>query len=202
MLRPFAITCLPVLVLVLSAPVAAQDKAAPDNQKIAVCANDCLAGLEQTLASALTSADVDKACSVYVPSDDVLAIESSGRIREGMKGLREMYSSAFAESRFLDVKFEFERTHLEETYGISYFKLRATLQTIQDQQKWEFYVQGTWVLQRRGDQWLIRHEHFSPIFQVDRVRPLDAPAEDPRPPTQQPQGPADSAAPREKKGND
>ncbi len=148
-------------------------------EKIAACANDCLAGIAQTLADALKAGDVDKACSVYVQSDDILAIESSGRVHEGIKGIAQMYTSAFAESKFLDAKFEFERTHLEETYGISYFKLRATLQTNQDGKKWEFYVQGSWVLQKDGKQWLIRHEHFSPIFDVDRVKPLDPQADEP-----------------------
>ncbi|MBM4355250.1 MAG: nuclear transport factor 2 family protein [Deltaproteobacteria bacterium] len=91
-----------------------------------------------------------------------------------------MYASAFSEAKFLEVKFEFERTHLEETYGISYFKLRATLQTTADNLKWEFYVQGSWVLEKDGDRWLIRHEHFSPILGVDRVKPLDPIPEEPK----------------------
>jgi len=161
------------LALVLTGPAVADEKIAP-------CASNCLAGIAETLAAAMTSADVEKACSVYVKSDDdILAIESSGRLHEGIEGIRDMYRTAFAEAKFLDVRFEFERTHLEETYGISYFKLRATLQTQPDGLKWEFYVQGSWVLRKTGERWLIEHEHFSPIIGVDRIRPLDPQPDEP-----------------------
>ncbi|MBM4355251.1 MAG: hypothetical protein FJ109_15945 [Deltaproteobacteria bacterium] len=90
------------LFLVIGRPAYAEEK-------IAACASNCVEGIAKALVAALTSADAEKACSVYVQSDQVLAIESSGRVHEGIKGIREMYASAFSEAKFLEVKFRVER---------------------------------------------------------------------------------------------
>jgi ketosteroid isomerase-like protein len=164
-------------------------------EKPASCATDCLAGLVETLTAALKAADVDKAVSVYLDSEEVMAIQSNGRLNSGIAGIREMYASAFKELKFLEVSFDFGRTWLQDDYGFAYFRLRSTMESKADGTKWELYVQATWVLKKVNDRWFVQFEHFSPIENVERVRSLD-------PPKQEPESPPSSPDPEGQKPKD
>ena len=97
-----------------------------------------------------------------------------------------MYEEAFKEVKFLTVKVELKSTHLDGIRGVCHLTFRSTMETRSEGDKGEaakveLYVQATWVLKKNKAGWKITHEHFSPIYGVERARPLGVPegVEDP-----------------------
>lgn len=146
----------------------------------------CLADLTSEWAEALKAADLNRVLSLYVSTPDVLSIDSSGRVHKGPEGLKAMYEEAFKEVKFLDVKVEMKSTHLAGIHGVCHLTFRSTMETKSEggkgeAAKVELYVQASWVLKKNKAGWKIAHEHFSPIYGIERVRPLGVPegVEDP-----------------------
>lgn len=136
----------------------------------------CLEKLSADWIQALKSGDLEKMVTLYAAGDEVVAVESSGRVRKGGAEVREMYRAAFEELLFHDVDIDFLKTYVQDSYGTTYFTLRAICEIRGNKARLELYVQGTWALRKeKKGGWVIVLEHMSPIFGVDRIKHLDAP---------------------------
>jgi len=165
----------PTLVSIVFAAVVTLALPSVAGEKPKECMTDCLDAIVNTLASALKEADVAKAMSVYVDSPEVLAIQPNGAGFPGPDKIKAMYADAFKDAKFHEVKFDFVSTHLEDGFGFAYFTMRAVIETPSDGKKFEQYVQGTWLLKKVKKGWAIQAEHYSPMKDIEHMRPLDAP---------------------------
>jgi len=132
---------------------------------------ECMADISKAFAEAMKAGDVDQILALYLDSAEVLAIESSGNVRRGSKGLRTMYEAAFAETTWTRADFELIRTDVRDQEGFCYFRFTAE-GTYKKEGEGGFVLstQGTWIVRKTKQGWRIVHEHFSPLDGIPRFQ--------------------------------
>jgi uncharacterized protein (TIGR02246 family) len=120
--------------------------------------------------AAFRSAKVADMTACYEDSEQVVAIESSGKVRQGAAAIRKMYEEAFAEVEFDEVKLE--ALQVRESGDVAWATCRLKAETVvrADRSRWTLHVQGSLVLKRDDGGWKIVVEHFSPIAGIPRVQ--------------------------------
>jgi len=152
---------------------------------------NCMIDVSGAYEKALIAGDINGIMALYMDSADILAIESSGKVRRGTQGIRMMYEEAFAEANWTKANFELVRTDLGDTDGFCYFRFTARGTMKEGTDAFVFNAQGTWLVQYAGAEWKIRHEHMSPLDSVPRVEIITTEVETPE------EGATEEVAPEE-----
>jgi ketosteroid isomerase-like protein len=107
----------------------------------------------------------------YENSKEVVAWESSGKVRQGTTGIRQMYEDAFTEVVFDTAALEELKVRQDGNiaWAHGWFKANTTVRA--DKSRWVLHVRASFVLKRDGDTWEIVFEHFSPLADIPRVQP-------------------------------
>jgi ketosteroid isomerase-like protein len=106
----------------------------------------------------------------YEDSKDVVAWESSGKVRDGAAGIRQMYEDAFNEVVFDAASMEELKIRQEGNTAWAHGRFRADTTVRADKSRWRLHVRSSFVLKRDGDTWKIVFEHFSPLADIPRVQ--------------------------------
>ncbi len=130
---------------------------------------NCMIDVSAAYEKALVAGDINGIMALYMDSADILAIESSGKVRRGTQSIRMMYEEAFADANWTAANFELVRTDLGDKDGFCYFRFTARGTMKEGTDAFVFNAQGTWLVQYAGSEWKIRHEHMSPLDSVPRV---------------------------------
>jgi ketosteroid isomerase-like protein len=149
-----------LVICVLATPVAAEE---------ANCMIDVTAAFEK----ALVAEDIKGIMALYADSDQIFAVESSGKVRRGTQGIRMMYEEAFAEADWTEANFELVRTDLGDNDGFCYFRFTARGKLREGTKEFVLTAQGTWLVRYAGDAWKIQHEHMSPLDSVPRLEMIE-----------------------------
>lgn len=137
-------------------------------------AQDSPAEFLQTWAAACQESDTDKMTSFYDAAPETTVIESFGVIRRGPDGIREMYVRAFDEVHFDDIELTpIAESQMDSTAWVTCrYKAQTRLRT--NDSRYVLEVYASFVMKKNEDgAWKITLEHFSPIADVPRVRPVD-----------------------------
>lgn len=121
-------------------------------------------------AEVLRSSKVAEMVILYEDSEHVVALESSGKVRQGAAAVRKMYQEAFDEVVFK--RTTFDALKVRESGDVAWATCRFKADTVvrADQSRWTLQIQGSFVLKREKGAWKIVLEHFSPIGGVPRVQ--------------------------------
>jgi ketosteroid isomerase-like protein len=84
-----------------------------------------------------------------------------------------MHSQAFEEGAWKNVCLPNLKVHQAGDFGWATCWFQAEFILKGNDQKFEFTSQGTIVLHRTAGVWKIVAEHFSPISNVERIKPID-----------------------------
>jgi len=114
-------------------------------------------------AEALTIGDLDMTVAMYEDSDDVVAIESRGTVREGIEQIRAMYEGAFKEVVFEKVTLDPLKVRASGGVAWAHCRLKASSRVKNDGARWVLEIRGSFVLKRCEDSWEIALEHFAPL---------------------------------------
>jgi ketosteroid isomerase-like protein len=125
------------------------------------------------LCDALRSGDIASVMKCYAESDDLVVIQSYGRIDKGADRVRKMYKDSFAEVRFERV--ELKDIVLKRVGDVAWASCRfvADTQRNVEKDKWRLEIQTSFVLERKEGTRRIVLEHSTPIEGIVRVRPRD-----------------------------
>jgi ketosteroid isomerase-like protein len=107
----------------------------------------------------------------YEDSKEVVAWESSGKVRAGAAGVRQMYQDAFDEVVFDSAILEDLKVRQDRNIAWAHGRFKADTTVRADKSRWVLHVRSSFVLKRQGDTWKIVFEHFSPLADVPRVQP-------------------------------
>lgn len=107
----------------------------------------------------------------YEDSKDIVAWESSGKVRQGTAGIRQMYQDAFDEVVFDATALEELKVRQEGNIAWAHGRFKADTTVRADKSRWLLHVRASFVLKREGDSWKIVFEHFSPLADIPRVQP-------------------------------
>ena len=122
-------------------------------------------------AGTFQSSDIVKMVAFYEDSQQVVAIESTGKMHRGAAAIRKMYAEAFEEVEFERVSLEILSARQNENIAWATCRLKADTVVRTDKSRWSLQIQGSFVLKRDKGIWKIALEHFSPIPGVPRVQP-------------------------------
>lgn len=149
---------------------------------------NCMIDVTAAFEKALVAGDVNGIMALYADSEEILAVESGGKVRRGTQGIRMMYEEAFAEADWTEANFELVRTDLGDTEGFCYYRFSARGKMKKGTSEFVLNVQGTWLVRYVGDAWKIHHEHMSPLDAVPRVEMIEVepPAAEEPVPTEEP----------------
>ncbi|MFH1529601.1 MAG: nuclear transport factor 2 family protein [Pseudomonadota bacterium] len=138
---------------------------------------NCMTDMVTAFEGALMAGNLDGIMGLYVDSNDVLVVESTGKVRRGREGIRAMYGDAFAEATWTKADFELIKTDLGDDEGFCFFRFaaRGTLKGGTDE--FALNVQGTWLVRNTKTGWKIFHEHMSPTDAVPRLEIIKTEAE-------------------------
>jgi ketosteroid isomerase-like protein len=106
----------------------------------------------------------------YEDSKDVVAWESSGKVREGAAGIRQMYEEAFDEVIFDAASLEELKIRQDGNTAWAHGRFKADTTVRADKSRWRLHVRSSFVLKRDGESWKIVFEHFSPMADIPRVQ--------------------------------
>ena len=120
-------------------------------------------------ALAFRAGSVDEMVAFYEDSDDVLAIQSTGRVRKGTAGIREEYEAAFAEVIFEKATLANLTVRQSGNVAWATCELRANTVRVSDNTKWTLRVYTSFVLKLTGKTWEIVLEQSTPIAGIPRV---------------------------------
>ena len=121
-------------------------------------------------AAAFSEASVEKMVGFYEDSKDVLAIQSTGRVRRGAAEIRKEYEAAFDEVIFDKVTLADLRVRQSGDVAWATCELRANTTRKSDTTGWTLRVYTSFVLKLSGDTWKIVLEQSTPIAGVARVK--------------------------------
>ncbi len=125
------------------------------------------------LCDALRSGEVAAVMKCYADSDDLVVIQSYGRIDKGVDRVRKMYKDSFDEVGFERV--DLNDMVLKQVGDVAWASCRfiADTQRNVEKDKWRLEIQTSFVLQRKEGAWRIVLEQSTPIEDIPRVRPRD-----------------------------
>ena len=130
-------------------------------------------GFLREWASALSEGSVDGMTAFYKDSKDTLAIQSTGRVREGTAEIRKEYESAFGEVVFERITLGDLTVRQSRDVAWATCRFKAlTLHKVENT-KWTLEVYTSFVLKRSGKTWTIVLEQSTPIAGVPRVSPRE-----------------------------
>jgi len=121
-------------------------------------------------AGTLTHGSVDKMVSFYEDSRDVLAIQSTGRVRKGAAEIRKEYEAAFAEVQFEGASLADLVVRRSGDVAWATGELRADTIRRSDSTQWTLRVYTSFVLKFSGETWKIVLEQSTPMAGVPRVK--------------------------------
>ena len=109
--------------------------------------------------------------SLYEDSNDVIVIQSTGKIRKGIGEIRKEYESAFHEVVF--EKAELENLIIRHDGDLAWAacRFRADTKTKQDNSTWILEIYTSFLLKRTNGKLRIILEQSTPIDGIPRVRP-------------------------------
>lgn len=120
---------------------------------------------------ALQSGDIDRMMSLYEDSNDVIAIQSTGKICKGIIEIRKEYESAFNEVTFEKAELQNIMTRQNGDTVWTTCRFRADTNIKRDHSVWTLEILTSFVLKHTNNQWKIVLEQSTPIAGVPRVRP-------------------------------
>jgi ketosteroid isomerase-like protein len=121
-------------------------------------------------AKAWRSSKIAAMTAFYEDSKEVVAWESSGKVRAGATGIRQMYQDAFEEVVFDAAVLEELKVREQGDVAWAHGRFKADTTVHADKSRWVLHVRASFVLTRDGDTWKIVFEHFSPLADVPRVQ--------------------------------
>jgi ketosteroid isomerase-like protein len=121
-------------------------------------------------AKAWRSSKVAAMTAFYEDSKEVVAWESSGKVREGAKEIRQMYQDAFDEVVFETAGLEELKVRQQGDVAWAHGRFKADTTVHADKSRWLLHVRASFVLKREGESWKIVFEHFSPLPDIPRVQ--------------------------------
>jgi len=121
-------------------------------------------------ASAWRTGDVAKMLAFYDRSKDVVVIASSGRRYDGAAGVRKMYEEAFGEADWKNVELHDVKVLQDGDIAWTTCRFQAEMLVKPNDVTLVFTSQGSVVLRRSENRWIIVLEHFSPIANVPRIQ--------------------------------
>ena len=130
---------------------------------------NCMTTVAGAFEAALVAGDLDGIMGLYLDSEEIQAVESSGKLRRGRTGIRTMYQEAFAEATWTAANFELIRTDLGDSEGFCYFRFVAKGAMKGNTDTFELNAQGTWIVRNTKAGWKIIHEHMSPLDSLPRL---------------------------------
>jgi ketosteroid isomerase-like protein len=121
-------------------------------------------------AESLLDGKLDRTVAFYEDSKEVVAIQSSGKVRKGIAEIRKEYQAAFDEVEF--EKVSLKSLSVRQNGGVAWAtcEFKADTRVKADQRAWLLHVRSSFVLERSGKSWKIVLEHFSPIAGIPRVQ--------------------------------
>jgi len=131
---------------------------------------NCMTDMVKAFEEALVAGDLDGIMGLYIDSEDLLLVESTGKVRRGQEGIRAMYGEAFAEAAWTKADFELTKTDLGDREGFCFFRFAARGTIKGGTDEFALNVQGTWVVQNTKAGWKIVHEHMSPMDAIPRLQ--------------------------------
>jgi uncharacterized protein (TIGR02246 family) len=136
----------------------------------ATAASDDAAKFLHDYAASLTAHDADKTAAFYEDSDDVVAIQSTGRVCKGMAQVRAEYVAAFEEVVFTSVTLN--DLVVRQTGDVAWATCTLKAETVRnaDPSKWSLEILTSFVIRRCGDTWKIVLEQSTPKAGVPRVQ--------------------------------
>ncbi len=129
---------------------------------------NCMIDVTDAFEKALVAGDLDGIMGLYLDSEEILAVEASGKVRRGRKGISTMYQDTLAEADWTKADFELVRTDLETSEGFCYFRFKARGTMAGGAGEIVLAAQGTWCVRNTKAGWKIVHEHMSPLDTVPR----------------------------------
>ena len=124
----------------------------------------------QQWAKSQLDAELDATAAFYENSDEVVAIQSTGKVRKGIAEIREEYQAAFDEVVFQEVSLGSLSVRQRGDVAWATCELKSDTLLKSDETQWVLHVRSSFVLQRSEDTWKIVLEHFSPIAGIPRVQ--------------------------------
>lgn len=121
-------------------------------------------------AVALSEGSVDKMAAFYEDSEDVLAIQSAGRVRGGPAEIRKEYGAAFQEVVFERATLADLSVRQSGDVAWATCELRANTIRNSDNTKLTLRVYTSFVLKFSGRTWKIVLEQSTPIAGIPRVK--------------------------------
>jgi len=126
-------------------------------------------------AGSLQKGDSDKMAGLYEDSNDVIAIQSTGRIRKGIGEIRKEYESAFSEVVFEKAELQNLTLHHNGEIAWATCRFKADTKVKLDNSAWTLEIFTSFVLKRTGGKWHIVLEQSTPIGGIPRVRSRQQP---------------------------
>lgn len=119
----------------------------------------------------LQTGNFEQMVSLYEDSNDVIVIQSTGKIRKGIGEIRKEYESAFHEVVF--EKAELENLIIRHDGDLAWAacRFRADTKTKQDNSTWILEIYTSFLLKRTDSKLRIVLEQSTPIDGIPRVRP-------------------------------
>jgi inhibitor of cysteine peptidase len=127
----------------------------------------------QEWVEAFKTGDVETMLTFYEDSADVVAIESSGKLRRGSAGIKAMYEEAFEEVVVQCAELTELKVREQDETAWASCRMIADSQLKADDKLWRLEVYGSFVLRRSDGRWRIALEHFSKTADAPRARRLE-----------------------------
>ena len=124
----------------------------------------------QQWAGSLLDGKLDETVAFYEDSKEVVAIQSTGKVRKGTAQIRKEYQAAFGEVVFEKVSLESLSVRQNGDVAWATCEFKADTRVKADQRAWLLHVRSSFVLERSAESWKIVLEHFSPIAGIPRVQ--------------------------------
>ena len=131
---------------------------------------DCPKEFIEQWAESLLDGKLDETVGFYEDSKEVVAIQSTGKVRKGITQIRKEYQAAFDEVVFHEVSLELLSVRQSGDVAWATCEFKADTRLKADQTAWVLHVRSSFVLERSAKSWKIVLEHFSPIAGVPRVQ--------------------------------